>query len=118
MAAPPSSRRDRLIPQFPKLVQMTNEVAYADIWEREQLSKRDRSMITVAALIALGREEQLATHLRRALGNGVTREEIAEVVTHMAIYAGWPAAMTGAQIACDVYEDIDQGTQAPGTVAS
>jgi 4-carboxymuconolactone decarboxylase len=110
MAAPPSSRRDRLIPNFPKLVQMTNEVAYADIWERKQLSKRDRSMITVAALIALGREEQLATHLGRALGNGVTREEIAEIVTHMAIYAGWPAAMTGAHVACDVYEAADQGT--------
>ena len=111
-AAPPSSRRDRLIPHFPKLVQMTNEVAYADVWERPEMGKRDRSLVTVAALIALGREEQLATHLRRALGNGVTRAEIAEVVTHMAIYAGWPAAMTGAQIACDVYEDIDSGKPA------
>ncbi|WP_149538763.1 carboxymuconolactone decarboxylase family protein [Siccirubricoccus phaeus] len=104
MAAPPSARRERLKANFPKLVAMTEEFAYADIWERPGLSKRDRSMITVAALIALGREEQLATHLGRALGNGVTREEIGEIVTHLAIYAGWPAAMTAAHIASDVYE--------------
>jgi len=61
MAAPPSARRDRLKPNFPKLVQMTNEVAYADIWERPEMSKRDRSLITVAVLIALGRQEQLHT---------------------------------------------------------
>lgn len=105
MAAPPSARRDRLKKNFPKLVAMTEEFAYADIWERPGLSKRDRSMITVAALIALGREEQLATHLGRALGNGVTKEEVAEIVTHLAVYAGWPAAMTAAHIASDVYEE-------------
>lgn len=104
MSAPPSPRRDRLKANFPKLVQMTNEVAYGDIWERPGLSKRDRSLITVAALTALGRPEQLRTHLERALGNGVTKEEIAELVTHMAIYAGWPAAMAAAHIATDLYE--------------
>lgn len=112
MAAPPSARRDRLIPHFPKLVEMTNQVAYADIWERKQLSKRDRSMVTVASLVVLGRQEQLATHIRRALGNGVTKDEIAELITHLAIYAGWPAALTAAQIACDVYEAMDAGTPA------
>ncbi|WP_256476061.1 carboxymuconolactone decarboxylase family protein [Siccirubricoccus soli] len=109
MAAPPSARRDRLKANFPKLVAMTEEFAYGDIWERPGLSKRDRSMITVAALIALGREEQLATHLGRALGNGVTKEEIAEIVTHLAVYAGWPAAMTAAHIASDVYEAGGKG---------
>jgi len=108
MAAPPSPRRDRLKKNFPKLVAMTEEFAYADIWERPGLSKRDRSMITVAALIALGREEQLATHLGRALGNGVTREEVAEIVTHLAVYAGWPAAMTAAHIASDIYDAADK----------
>ena len=106
-AAPPSARRDRLKKGFLKLVELTNDIAYADIWERPQMSKRDRSLITVAALIALGRQEQLHTHLERALGNGVTRDEIAEVVVHMAIYAGWPAAMTGAHVASDVYDALD-----------
>jgi 4-carboxymuconolactone decarboxylase len=108
MAAPPSARRDRLKPHFPKLVQMTNDYAYADVWERPELSKRDRSLITVAALTALGWQEQLSTHIGRALGNGVTREEIAEAITHLAIYAGWPAAMTASHIAIDVFEEQDK----------
>jgi 4-carboxymuconolactone decarboxylase len=88
---------------------MTEDVAYGDIWARPQMSARDRSLITVAALTALGREEQLKTHLGRALGNGVTRAEIAELVMHMAIYAGWPAAMTAAHIASDLYEEMEAG---------
>jgi 4-carboxymuconolactone decarboxylase len=72
------------------------------LWERPGLSKRDRSLITVAALIATYRPEQLETHLGRALGNGVTREEISEIITHLAFYAGWPAAMSAAQIAYTV----------------
>jgi|APCry1669189241_1035207.scaffolds.fasta_scaffold39369_3 4-carboxymuconolactone decarboxylase len=106
-AAPKSARRDRLKKNFPKLVQATEEFAYADIWERKGLSKRDRSLITIAALTALVREEQLKTHLERALGNGVTKEEIHEMVVHMAVYAGWPAAMTAAQTATDLYEEME-----------
>jgi len=104
MSAPPSARRDRLKRDFPKLVEMTNEIAYGDVWERPGLSKRDRSLVTIAGLMAMSRPEQLRTHLERALANGVTKAEIAEVVVHMAIYAGWPAAMTAAHIACDLYE--------------
>jgi 4-carboxymuconolactone decarboxylase len=107
MAAPKSARRDRLKKGFPKLVQATEEFAYGDIWARPGLSPRDRSLITIAALTALGREEQLKTHLERALGNGVTRDEIHEMVVHMAVYAGWPAAMTAAHIATDLYEEKD-----------
>ena len=66
------------------------------------LSKRDRSLITVAALIATYRPEQLESHLGRAIANGVTREEISEVITHLAFYAGWPAAMSAAQLAYTV----------------
>jgi 4-carboxymuconolactone decarboxylase len=107
MAAPPSARRDRIKPQFPKLVEMTHEVAYADVWERPQLSKRDRSLVTIAALTALGWQEQLNTHIQRGLGNGLTRDEIAEAITHLAIYAGWPAAMTASHVAMDVFEAAD-----------
>jgi 4-carboxymuconolactone decarboxylase len=107
MAAPPSARRDRINPHFPKLVEMTHSYVYGDVWERPQLSKRDRSLVTVAALVALGWEAQLDSHISRALANGVTREEIGELVTHLAMYAGWPAAMTAAHVACDVYEAQD-----------
>jgi 4-carboxymuconolactone decarboxylase len=100
--APPSAKRDRIKNFVPALVDYTNDVVYGDLWERPGLSKRDRSLITVAALIATYRPEQLETHLGRALGNGVTREEISEIITHLAFYAGWPAAMSAAQIAYTV----------------
>ncbi len=102
--APPSAARNRIQPHFPALVDYTNDVIYGDLWERPGLSKRDRSLVTVAALTATHRPMQLRTHVKRALDNGVTREEIAEIVTHLAFYAGWPAAMTAAQTAMDVYE--------------
>lgn len=104
MAAPPSARRDRIVPHFPKLVEMTNEYVYGDVWERPQLSKRDRSLVTIAALVALGWKEQLDGHVRRGLANGLSREEIGEVITHLAMYSGWPSAMTAAHVACDVFE--------------
>ena len=102
--APPSAQRNRIQPYFPALVEDTHNIIYGDLWERPGLSKRDRSMITVAALVASHRPMQLKTHVGRALENGVTKEEIAEIVTHMAYYTGWPAAMTAAQVALDVYE--------------
>jgi 4-carboxymuconolactone decarboxylase len=76
----------------PKFAQLSDDVLFADVWERPQLSKRDRSLITVAALMALYRLEQLPFHLERAQDNGLSREELAEAVTHLAFYAGWPAA--------------------------
>lgn len=103
--APPSAQRNRIQPYFPALVDDTNNIIYGDLWERPGLSKRDRSIVTVAALVASHRPMQLKTHVKRALDNGVTREEIAEIVTHLAYYAGWPAAMTAAQTAVDAYED-------------
>ena len=100
--APPSAKRDRIKAFVPALVDYTNDVVYGDLWERPGLSKRDRSLITVAALVATYRPEQLETHLGRALNNGVTKEEISEIITHMAFYAGWPAAMSAAQLAYTV----------------
>jgi 4-carboxymuconolactone decarboxylase len=87
----------------PKLAQLTDEVLFGDIWERPGLSKRDRSLITVTALVALYRTEQLAFHLRRALDNGVTEDEIIEAITHLAFYAGWPNAMTAINLANEVF---------------
>jgi 4-carboxymuconolactone decarboxylase len=82
----------------PKLAQLGEDVLYGDVWERPELSKRDRSLITVAALVATYRPQQLAAHMSRALDNGVTQEELAEVVTHIAFYAGWPSAVTAGEV--------------------
>ena len=105
MSKPPvssSAARDALRAFAPKLVDLTDNVLFGDVWERPGLSKRDRSLITLAALIATYRPEQLQTHLKRAIDNGVTKEEISEVITHLAFYAGWPSAMSAAQLAYDV----------------
>ena len=99
-----SPARDIVRQVAPKLIEISEKVLYGDVWERPQLSKRDRSMIVVATLIALGRSEQLKGHLERALANGVTREEIGEVITHMALYSGWPTAMSAGRIAKKVFE--------------
>jgi 4-carboxymuconolactone decarboxylase len=80
----------------PKLAELTDDVLYGDVWERPQLSKRDRSLITCAALVATGRTEQMTFHFPRAIENGVSLEELAELITHLAFYAGWPNAMSAA----------------------
>lgn len=88
----------------PKLAQITDDVLYGDIWERPELSKRDRSLATVAALIALNRPDQLRSHLRMARQNGVTQEELIETITHLAFYAGWPNAVTAVGVAREVFQ--------------
>ncbi len=87
----------------PKLIELAEEVAFGDVWERPGLSKRDRSLITVAVLLATYRPEQLRGHLQRALDNGVTQDEIGELITHLAFYSGWPASVTAAGIAHEVF---------------
>ena len=89
----------------PKLAELGAEVLFGDVWERPQLSKRDRSLITVASLVALYRTDQLRGHIGRALDNGVTREEISEIITHMAFYGGWPTAANAARVAKEVFEE-------------
>ena len=93
---------------FSKLGEISDQVMFGDVWERKQLSKRDRSLITVAALTALYRPDQLRGHLWRALDNGVTQEEIIEIITHLAFYAGWPNAGTAALIAKEVFKERKQ----------
>jgi 4-carboxymuconolactone decarboxylase len=89
----------------PKLIDLTEKVVYGDVWERPGLSKRDRSLITCAALVAMNRTEQLRGHVARAIDNGVTKDEIVEVITHMAFYSGWPTAMSAAGVAKAVLEE-------------
>jgi len=88
----------------PKLVELTEQVLFGDVWERPGLAKRDRSLITVASLVALNRTEQLRFHLEFALENGVTRDEIIELITHLAFYSGWPTAMSAMILAKDVFK--------------
>jgi 4-carboxymuconolactone decarboxylase len=94
MADQPSRAQQLVGDIAPKLAELTDEVLFGDVWKRPGLSPRDRSMITVAALTALGRTDQLRSHLALALDNGVTQDELAEVATHLAFYAGWPAGMS------------------------
>jgi 4-carboxymuconolactone decarboxylase len=89
----------------PHLVELTQDVLFGDVWERPQLSKRDRSIATVAVLIAKFRTDELRSHLNRALDNGVTEEEIGELICHLAFYGGWPAAASAVNIAHQVFEE-------------
>ncbi|MGE0224471.1 MAG: carboxymuconolactone decarboxylase family protein [Acetobacteraceae bacterium] len=104
MANQPSSPRDVVRAVVPKMIEISEQVIYGDVWERPGLSKRDRSLIVVASLIATYRPDQLRGHLARALDNGVTKDEIGEIITHLAFYSGWPASMTAARIAREVFE--------------
>jgi 4-carboxymuconolactone decarboxylase len=92
----------------PKLVELTDQVLFGDVWERPGLSQRDRSLITISTLAALYRTEQLGFHLRRALENGLTQDELVEAITHLAFYAGWPNAMTAITQLKDIVEESGQ----------
>lgn len=87
----------------PKLAELTDDVLFGDVWARPGLSSRDRSLATVSALIAMNRPDQLRSHIARARGNGVTDEELIEVITHLAFYAGWPSAVTAIGVAREVF---------------
>ncbi|HMN60608.1 MAG TPA: carboxymuconolactone decarboxylase family protein [Anaerolinea sp.] len=101
----PLTPAQKIVGDFaPKLADLTDNVLFGDVWERGELSKRERSLITVAALIANGNTEQLVGHLSRARENGLTETELAEVIIHLAFYAGWPRAMSAVRIAREVFE--------------
>jgi 4-carboxymuconolactone decarboxylase len=99
-----STAREMIGDVAPKLVDLTEKVLFGDIWERPGLSKRDRSVITVSALVAMNRTEQLPFHLRRALENGVTQDELVELITHLAFYSGWPTAMSAIRLAKEAFQ--------------
>ena len=94
----------------PALGEITDEILFGNVWERPALSPRDRSLITVASLISLYRTNELPFHFKRALANGVTRDELAEIVTHLAFYSGWTTASTAIGILRKVYEDMPAAT--------
>ena len=103
MAKEPSAAQQAIGDTAPKLAQLTDDVLFGDVWARPGLSARDRSLITVGALVALYRGNELPGHLRRALANGVTRDELIELITHLAFYAGWPSAMSAMRAAKEVF---------------
>lgn len=91
----------------PKLAELSDDMLFGDIWERPQLSKRDRSLVTCTALVALGKTDQMMSHFPRALRNGVTQEELIEMITHMAFYSGWPSAVSAVLRARDVFAKLE-----------
>ncbi|WP_427131595.1 carboxymuconolactone decarboxylase family protein [Pseudarthrobacter sp. S9] len=96
----------RLFGDFaPKLAALTDDVLFDDVWNRPELSARDRSLITVAVLAAGGDYPQLEFHLGRAVENGVTQEELIEALTHVTLYAGWPKGMGAMGIAKKVFTE-------------
>jgi len=104
--ANPSSSKGKARAVVPKLVEVVEHTIYGDIWERPELSKRERSMITIAALIAMRQTDQLQSHLEKALDNGLTPTELSEIMTHLAFYAGFPAALSAALVARPLFEAL------------
>ncbi|WP_317970374.1 carboxymuconolactone decarboxylase family protein [Paenibacillus sp. CCS19] len=88
----------------PAFVRYSEDVLFGDVWRRGELSLRDRSLITVAALMSNGMTEQLPYHLRLAFDNGLTVEELTETITHLAFYAGWPRAASALKVVKEVLE--------------
>jgi len=91
----------------PALAEITDKVLFGNVWEREGLNPRDRSLVTIASLISLYRGNELPFHMKKGLENGLTRDEIVETITHLAFYSSWPTAMTALNIARKVFEDAD-----------
>ena len=104
--ANPSSSKAKVKPVAPKLVEIFDSVVYGDVWERPELSKRDRSMITIAALIAMRQTDQMRSHMEKAIDNGVSATEIGEVITHLAFYAGFPASLSAALVARPLLQEL------------
>ena len=107
-SAPASSAQQTRAQQLmgdvaPKLADLTDSVLFGDVWARPQLSRRDRSLVTVSALIAMNRPDQLRSHLALARQNGLQEEELIEAITHLAFYAGWPNAVTAVSVAREVF---------------
>jgi len=103
MAEEPTNARKSFGDIAPHLAELTDKVLFGDVWANTALSPRDRSLVTITSLISLYRINELPFHLGRALENGVSKDEIIEIITHLAFYAGWPPAMTAVQIARKVF---------------
>ncbi|WBS01159.1 carboxymuconolactone decarboxylase family protein [Pseudoduganella sp. SL102] len=102
----PTSRAQQMFGDIsPKLADLTDKVLFGDVWERPGLSKRDRSLVTVSALVAMNRPDQLRSHLRLARQNGLTEAELVEAITHLAFYSGWPNGVGAILIAKEVFKE-------------
>ena len=99
-----SEQKPSVYEMIPKFGQLRNDVLFGDVWEQPDLSKRDRSLATVAVLIALYRTEELRGHMELAIKNGVTKEELFGLITHLAFYSGWPTALNAGRVAQEVFE--------------
>lgn len=99
-----TSARQRIGAFAPKLASLTDDVLFADVWERPGLSKRDRSLITVAALVALYRTNEMAAHMQAAIDHGVAVDELIEAITHLAFYTSWPNAQTAIMTAKALFD--------------
>ena len=105
MADEPTNARKNFGDIAPQLAEITDKVLFGDVWENPALSPRDRSLVTITSLISLYRTNELSFHLKKALENGVTRDEIIGTITHLAFHAGWPPAMTALQIVRKIFEE-------------
>jgi 4-carboxymuconolactone decarboxylase len=103
MTKEPSAAQKLIGGVAPELADLTDRVLFGEVWVRPELSKRDRSLATVAALVAMNRPDQLRFHLNYAVENGVKKEELIEAITHLAFYAGWPSAMSAIMIAKELF---------------
>lgn len=108
MADEPTNARKNFGDIAPHLADITDKVLFGDVWANSALSPRDRSLVTIASLITLYRTNEMPFHLKRALENGLTKDEIIETITHLAFYAGWPPAMTALQIVRKVLEETSK----------
>lgn len=111
MKKPSGNKGDELAAVTPALVEYTNRILYDEVWERPILSKRDRSLITIAAMIAMYRPEQLTAHLQLAMENGLSKEEIGEAIAHLAFYASWPSAISASRKFFDLVQQQEQAKQ-------
>lgn len=111
MKKPSGNKGDELAAVTPALVEYTNRILYDEVWERPILSKRDRSLITIAALIAMYRPEQLTAHLQLAMENGLSKEEIGEAIAHLAFYASWPSAISASRKFFDLVQQQEPAKQ-------
>lgn len=105
MQKPSGKRGDELAEVAPALCDITDRVLYGEVWERKELSPRDRSLVTIVSLISQHKQGQLPNHIRFGLDNGLTKTEIGEAITHLAFYCGWPSCVAAARTLLDVVHE-------------
>lgn len=100
MTDPDQTPMQKMMGDFaPTFVTLTDDVLFGQVWSRPELSKRDRSLITISSLVSAGNIEQLSAHIPMGIANGLTKDEIIEAITHVAFYAGWPRAVSALTLA-------------------